>query len=388
MTLFRTVIGNSAEGEFYFARPYLDTKIWKYLKSGGHLLVSAPRRVGKTSFLLNICTAGKEGYIVKYHITQSINRSNEFFKRLYKSLLEELSENQNIWQGLTEILKKNGIKKLGPGGIELNNSELDYFEEFKRLVIKTDIGKQLVFVIDEFSETTENIINDHGESAGQLFLHQNRELRQDKAVSSKIQFIYSGSIGLGNIAERISAIKSINDLTDFPIPPLTDKETLAMISQITISEELQFSFETKKYLIDKIYWQMPYYLQIILDEAENLLLQSGSVMELNNRIIDESINEALKKRNYFEHWHTRLRTAFKEGDYTFAKEVLNTASKAKAGISKTEVFDLAAKYEITNGYNVIVRTLEYDGYLNLNDKGRYIFNSPLLKIWWERNIAI
>lgn len=387
MQIFSTLVGASADGKLYFPRPYLDAKLWKYLRNGNQLLISAPRRVGKTSFLINICNQQVPGYLVKYHITQSINRSNEFFKRLYKSLLEELSTKQNIWESLTEILKRNKVERVGTDGIELNGTELDYYEEFRRLIKKVELDVKLVFVIDEFSETTENIINDQGESEAKLFLHQNRELRQDTDIKSKIQFIYSGSIGLGNIAERLGAIKNVNDLTDFPIPPLSEDESYAMIKQLTVSGEVQFDPEVQKYLLDRIHWYIPYYIQVILDETETILLQKEELV-ITETTIDKAIDEALKKRSYFEHWHTRLRTAFKGTDYTFAKELLNVASKSANGITATQIFDLAQKYELQDHYNIIQRTLEYDGYITPNEQKVFVFNSPLLRIWWERNIAI
>lgn len=121
---------------------------------------------------------------------------------------------------------------------------------------------------------------------------------------------------------------------------------------------------------------------------ETALLRPDRQMEVTSEIVDHAIDEALKKRNYFEHWHTRLRTAFKGKDYTFAKEVLNATSKSKTGISKTQIFDLATKFELNDDYSIIQRTLEYDGYISQNEKKNFVFNSPLLKIWWEINIAI
>ena len=386
--IFKTIVGPAAEGEYYFARPTLDNHIWKYIDSGSNLLVSAPRRVGKTSFLKNLISNKKEGYLIKYHDTESINRSNEYFKRIYKSVLEELIASKKIWKSLIDIRKRDQIEKIGPGGIELKGVDLDYFEELRHLIKKVDFEDKLVFIMDEFSETVENIITDQGEEAGKNFLNQNRELRQDSEVNEKIQFIYCGSIGLGNITERIGAMKTINDLTDFTIPPFSEKEALELIEKVTVEPKLVFEEKAKQYLINRVYWLMPFYIQIILDEAETLLFQQENDLTLNEDLIERAIDEALKKRNYFEHWHTRLRTSLKGKDYTFAKEVLNAASKSKSGISKTQIFDLSQKYEINEQYTIILRTLEYDGYISPDEKQVFIFNSPLLKIWWERNIAI
>ncbi|MFY0598491.1 MAG: hypothetical protein JXR03_02390 [Cyclobacteriaceae bacterium] len=385
--MFNTTIGPSAEGDNYYSRTYLDQKFWKLINNGAHILVSAPRRIGKTSFLKNVVHQGKKGFIVKYHITESINSSNEFFKRLYKSLLEELSTHKGLWKGLQSTLKQNSITKLGTGGIEFGKSDLDYFEEFKLLIIKIDLSEKLIFIVDEFSETLENIITDHGEQAGKQFLHQNRELRQESEINKKIQFVYSGSIGLGNIAERINSVKNINDVRNFTVPPLTKEEGMNLIKMLTTDEELDFAKEVKNYLLERIFWLIPYYLQIVLDEIENVLQQNGTLKVINENV-DQAIDKALEVRIYFEHWLTRLRTAIKGDHFSFAKETLNAISKSDKGLSVNEVFDLASKYGLQEDYGTIVRTLEYDGYIHANENKRYIFNSPLLRIWWERNIAI
>jgi predicted AAA+ superfamily ATPase len=43
-------------GDKYFSRPKDEERVWRRLKRGGHLLLLAPRRVGKTS-LLRSCLA-------------------------------------------------------------------------------------------------------------------------------------------------------------------------------------------------------------------------------------------------------------------------------------------------------------------------------------------
>ena len=131
---------------------------------------------------------------------------------------------------------------------------------------------------------------------------------------------------------------------------------------------------------------MPYYIQVILDEIDNILVQHDALV-VDQNTIDNAIQNALQKRSYFEHWYTRLRTAFQGPHYNFAKESLNlTAKNNSAG--KSELYDLAAKHDIEDSYHTIIRALEYDGYISQDDHGAYVFNSPLLRIWWERNITV
>ena len=384
---FKTIVGQAAEGRFYFQREEIDELFWKYINKGAHLLISAPRRVGKTSFLKHMAQATDEKYLIKYHTTESINSSDEYFKKLYKSLIEELSGQKTTSEYFKGIFKSHGIKNIGPKGIELTKSDLDYFEEFKRLVIETQFEKKYVFIVDEFSETLENIILDQGEAFGKNFLHQNRELRQESAIHEKIQFIYSGSIGLGNIAERILASKTINDLRDFSIKPFGERQALDFIAEAILSEEIEFSEEIRFYLLGKIEWLIPFYIQILLDEIENQLNDENKRV-IDQSVVDQAISRTLEVRTYFEHWYTRLRVAFKGREYTFSKELLNLISKSDSGITKSEIFDFATKLELEDSYDTMVRTLIHDGYIHRDTAGRYRYNSPLLKIWWERNISV
>ena len=60
--IFKTIIGPYVDGDLYFSRPYLDNRLWKHIQNGSHILISAPRRIGKTSFLRNKSTGYVESY--------------------------------------------------------------------------------------------------------------------------------------------------------------------------------------------------------------------------------------------------------------------------------------------------------------------------------------
>jgi len=95
----------------------------------------------------------------------------------------------------------------------------------------------------------------------------------------------------------------------------------------------------------------------------------------------------LELRTCFEHWHTRLRKAFKGSEYTFAKELLNHISRHES-IEVSRLIDLAAQFKTGEHYREIINALVYDGYISKSgEPGVYRFNSPLLKMWWFKNVA-
>jgi predicted AAA+ superfamily ATPase len=84
----RNKVGPPVSGEDFFDRPKEINKIMRALKTDHHILISSPRRVGKTSILFRLADMGEENYYFLYLITQSINTENDFYKRLYWAIVD------------------------------------------------------------------------------------------------------------------------------------------------------------------------------------------------------------------------------------------------------------------------------------------------------------
>lgn len=107
----KIIIGPAAEGTFYFTRPYLEERFWKKIKESHHLSIAAPRRVGKSSFMLHLLKNDREGYFCVYIITESINEPNEFFKKIYKTLLGRLNHGGKFKKFIEDVYRRLDIKK-------------------------------------------------------------------------------------------------------------------------------------------------------------------------------------------------------------------------------------------------------------------------------------
>ena len=379
-------IGNIADGDGYFERPYLNVKFWRLLTKSGHLSIPAPRRVGKTSFMINLVAEGKEGYKIVYIITESIDDSNEFFRKIYKELLNVLSSTKKFAEHLDDVYKKLDIKKISLSGIEFGKNDIDFFEEIKYLLKKIkEKDNHIVLLIDEFSQTLENIILYKGNSEAKLFLHRCRELRIDPVCKDKISFVYTGSVGLENLVASIDEAKSISDIGRFEMTTLTDEETIQLINKILNNEDFDFPLEAKKYLIQKTKWLLPYFIQIIMSEIEEICIATNT-NKIDTETIDAAFINALSNRSYFEHWLTRLRVMFKGKDLNCIKEMLNNTAKHNFQ-TKYEYYDVATKFEIED-VSTFINMLVHDGYIvKPEGEDKYRFNSPLLQEWWIRNIV-
>lgn len=387
---FNTIIGQAARKEDFFPRPQIQSEIWKKLKPGSSLLFVGPRRVGKSSILFNLLDEPKEKHIIIYYTSESVNNENEFYRKLFNHIVERLNTFKKYQKKLTTLGKTflKSIESIGKDGIKFqHNNSISYYNEVMALVRNLDLGEdRMIVLIDEFAQTIENIMRDENDDNAIHFLETNREIRQRPEIHKKLQFIYTGSIGLENIVERINGINFINDLHPISIPPLSRKEAEGLTDKIIRGSEVTFADGAFEHLLNLIEWWIPFYFQIILDEVPKILVANNSTV-ITKDDIDTAVKNALKLRIYFEHWFTRLRNAFKGNNFSFVKEVLNIISEKKR-FSSSGIVDLAIKHKLEDSYNNLINTLKYDGYINNEDDPKtYRFNSPLLREWWNRNVA-
>ena len=182
--------GQAVRGEYFFDRDDEIKELRRKIESGSSILISAPRRVGKTSLMLYILDNPGEDYHAIYLITESVNSENEYFKRVFDIIVETaLGRKDRFFSKASTVLKdvSTRIKSVGQNGVELNeNSKLNYFEELINLIKPLDLeGNKLVIMVDEFAQTLENIINAQGTDKAVHFLQSNRELRQLIEISEK-----------------------------------------------------------------------------------------------------------------------------------------------------------------------------------------------------------
>jgi len=383
-----TIVGQAATGENFYKRPKLINEIWRVIESGSNILLVAPRRVGKTSILYYLQDTPQEKFRPLYIITESVNDENEFFKKLYGHVFELLDGIDKFSQRIKTLVGKNKISEISKSGVKLEGVELDYDAAFIKLFEALDLdGDKLIIMIDEFPETVENIKRDKNETNALRFLQRNRELRHSTIIKEKAQFIYAGSIGLENVVSKINASSTIDDLHSFGVPPFTEKESRELIfDKILKNSEMQIENDQVNFLLSKIEWLIPFYIQLIMDEIYKLY-SYDELNKVTNEVIERAIDKSIQHKLYFDLWLSRLKTTFKGGEFSFVKAVLNHTSEHDTILS-AEIYNHAEEYNITETFKDIINTLVYDGYINNYENPKiYCFNSPILKRWWYKYVA-
>jgi uncharacterized protein len=391
----KNIIGQPARGNDFYKRTAEITRISNSLSNGNNLQITAPRRVGKTSILWYLLDNDIDNRNYIYIDTESVESEEAF----YKKLLSEVVKNPKVSNSkkLTKAFKEKSnsffkkIKSLSFLGnaIELNpNDEVkNYYEEIFNFL--TGYAKsediELILLIDEFPQTIENI-KKNSENSAIKFLQTNRELRINPELNSKVKFIYTGSIGLNYTVAKLNATATINDLNSIEIGALSKEHANDLFEKLLHTNKRKTTKLVSNFLLEKIQWFIPFHIQLIVQEIVN---QSEKEQEITIEIIEKSIKSIidLRNQNHFDHYYSRLKTQFKGNEFKYADDLLKQLANIST-LSKNNVLDLSAKYDVIDNYKRMIETLMYDGYINfIEDTNSYQFNSPIVKLWWLKFIC-
>lgn len=323
-----------------------------------------------------------EGYLFVYINTESVEDPEHFFVRVLKEIersgvidsrLDRLTRAKTM---LTDLLQR--INKIGP--IALNSIEGQAPSAlFSELLDKLDLeSERLVLMIDEFPSTVANIVKKHGADAAVRFLQLNRTIRQ--APGSKVQMIYTGSIGLPALVSNLEASAAVNDLANFEVPPLTREEATNLCAQLFEREKIAISPPLIQHLLDQVGWLMPFFVQLAVGETiEGYYGQGGTA--LTKADINEAIERSasLRSNTHFESYYQRITTAFSQEESSFAHQILRQiAHEASVAVSEA-----LGGGEEAGRRRFVLNSLVLDGYLYQGD-GQLRFQSPILRKWWQR----
>lgn len=383
-------VGQAVRGKDFWKRVHELAAIWSAIDSGSHILLVAPRRVGKTSIMFNLQDEPKDGYIVVYIDTESADSENEFWQKLFNALLEDefVGKLKKYTTKFGLFLEKTNIDKITTKGVEFGDGTVvDYAIAFENFIKELDSDKKLIIMMDEFAQTVENIIKYEDERNAEKFLRTHRALRQNENLANKVTFVYAGSIGLESVVTKMNASKLINDLNSIKVKPLTREEGVLFTQQLCKATSIKMSEKTITILLDKIEWLIPFYIQLLIQQLD-ILSREQNQTQIDENMIDGAIEQALLQRQLFDHWRSKLKDGFKKKGYLFAKEILNIICEEDT-MSSLKIRNKATKHELDEDYaREIIHSLEYDGYITKYEDGKtYRFNSPILKLWWYKNVA-
>lgn len=386
LTLYSMAISNKVgppvTGEDFYGRFKELANAHDFLNTFHSLVLSAPRRIGKSSFAKRLVEdKTKEGWTCVYIDLEGIQSQDEFINTLISKF-----DNSKIWNHAAEaaggFLNRvmESIKGIGPVKLDFSHPEISR-NLYTSLSGALDHTKDTLVVIDELPLFLNIIDKDDSihKNAGFL-LNWFRSLRQ--VSDTHIRWIFCGSVGLHNFTSMRNLSMTINDMVSFDFDALSMEEAEGLIIALSGSLGLPISPEIVTYMLNKIEWHIPYFIQLLFTTLKNY---PGAERGITEQMINSAF-DYLAHTDDLNTWYERLSeyNGYREG----AELLLNALSMADNGLSRAELLDMYAQFtnepavRANTKFSLILNMIEHDGYIMRTDGGIRRFHSPLLKKWW------
>ena len=381
-------IGVPVTGEDFFGRVQELSRANRYLDEGQSLLLSAPRRIGKSSLAKKlIADKTSQQWKCIYIDLQGTATKEEFLRTLINSftgvgLMEKT--NRKVKDLLSYAFNVTDGIELGMLKIDLNHKDQSA-SLYRRLADTLDYEHDTLIVIDELPLFLGKLMDkDEGNrDEVEFLLNWFRSIRQNE--KSHLRWLFCGSVGLRNFTNHHRMSQSINDLIDFELGELPKDEAIGLIKALACSYDLNIDDEVVTETLELMQWSIPYFLQLLMDRIISKV-QSGANRNIDMNDIGLAIDE-LATSDYLMTWDERL-DEYRELE-VYARTILDSLSTAETGLSKGQLLQLAMngkesteQHQVNKQLTKVLEMLEHDGYL-IRTEGNRKFRSPLLQNWWK-----
>ena len=390
----RNIIGQAVVGDDLDGRDYELARIWERLEQGEHILMLAPRRVGKTSVMLELRHAPRENWDVLYvdvekgdspaYCVAAILAALAADPR-YRSRIEALPFSSAVRDLLARVSIGVDIEVLR---VELRDAIGRDWEHAAdrlqaRLTSLPDIGRRFPLVIDELPILVASMLRAGGQRDAELLMLQLRHWRQSPELRGRVHTLVGGSIGLEGVLRRAGIPGLINDLAPFHLDSWDRSTATDFLTALGRSGDFHLDNDAIVQVLDLLQDPVPYHVQLFFSALQD------ACKDMPSRVSPESIESCFRNRLagpsgtvHLDHYATRLETALDERGYELAREILSHACRRRDGATIRELTELVESDERT--FRAVLHDLEADGYLTREDN-RLTFRSNLLREWWRRH---
>ena len=388
---------NWVEGERFHDREVELAALSERVQDGIHTLLTAQRRMGKTSLVRELLRQlEEEGRHDTIFIDLEAADTPEdavaelaVRSRPAKSAWERIqSRFANVLRDVIDRVDTIGISDLHVklrAGIDSGNWRRRGDEIFSALA---ENDKPVVLAIDELPILVNRLLKgqdyritpERKQAADGLMSWLRRNGQEHKG---RVTLILSGSVGLEPILRQAGLSAHANIFSPFDLKPWDEETASNCLAALAETYSLALSTEVRRDMYRRLRWMVPHHVQQFFDYLHEYLRREGRSEAALEDVKLVYTRDMLGTRGQadLDHYEGRLKMVLGTELYRPALDLLTEASVHDGRLSQ-DAFERYLKYFTEQDIESILHVLEHDGYLERQDQS-YRFLSGLLEDWWR-----
>ena len=395
---------NWVEGDRFFNREVELDALAERVRDGTHTLLTAQRRMGKTSLVRELLRRlDEEGRFQTVFvdledaaapadaIAETGARSRpaqgawQRIKSRFASTLREVRDR-------VDSVSVDEVQVKLRAGIDAGNWRQKGDEVFAALA---ESNRPVVLAIDELPILVNRLLkgDDHRitperRRAADEFLGWLR--KNGQTHRGRVILILAGSVSLEPILAQAGLSAHANIYSPFDLKPWDDETAAGCLAALAQTYGLDLPLDVRREMCRRLRCQIPHHVQQFFDHLHEHLRRAGrreATMEDVERVYTSEML-GIRGQMDMEHYEGRLRMVLGREGYRTALEILTEASvsegvlrvDAVARYREIEAREEAGKDPVP--VQEVLLLLEHDGYLERHGGG-YRFVSGLLEDWWR-----
>ena len=364
-------------------------RYWRVLERQG-LVLSAERRIGKTHILLKMCGECRPGYLPFYQDLESVHSVADLIRSIYNAMDHSLRTVPGL---KAHIAKWSGLLPKRIAGVDLPSAEATWpvllADAFDDLIRIAD-GARVLMLWDEFPLMLYNLQRAGDHDIAIRLLDHLRALRL--AHADRIQFLFTGSIGLHlvlrSLREAGNANDPVNDMLSLTVPPMAEMHTTQLAAAL-LAETRAVSPDIPG-LAARIVEEVggfPYYVHHVVDQLDQL--RRAPSLDDISATVDSLVNDPHDPAN-LRYYVNRLSRYYTDRQRSLALLALDMIALQPAPVSVRALLNLCRHHEPSLDdelFRDVLALLAEDHYIEpagVSGAAGYDFRWQLVKRWWER----
>jgi len=387
--------GNWAVGELFWDRKIEMELFQERIQEGAHLLLVAPRRIGKTSLLKEAARQLEQQYLCLYVDLQKAKSAADAIVDLslaahpHKSLWEKTKGIfHNVLHDTVESVKVHDLAITLRGGLTSGDWPAKGDKLFDILAGNDKpvllLFDELPILVNRLLKGADYVITPERRQAADEFLSWLRS----NAIRHQgvIRIVIAGSIGLEPIARQAGLSATLNSLTPFHLGPWSTEVAIGCLQALANEYQLTIDEAAILEMTSLLGVCIPYYVQMFFDHVYRESRIQGTKHVSRAFVAEVYKHSMLGTRGHAElsHLEERLRMVLGPKLDLLALDLLTET--AVTGALVTDSAKALAKEHFGDDWQPNLREvltiLEHDGYIE-NRSDSFKFISRLLKDWWK-----